>query len=611
MSDNIPQRDSVSAAIRRNLSIKRLFGHLRRLYNCYKTRGFEAAVREVTFRVALATHKEIWMYRADIPLKRELKEQRAAIFEKMPLISVVVPLYNPPSEYLIDLLTNMVNQSYRLFELVLIDAGRVEETKKILARFKDERIKHIPIENNGISENTTIGLNVATGELIALLDHDDLLYLNALYEIVKAYNETGAELIYSDEVILSADLKRLSEFHFKPDFSPHYLSCCNYITHLIAFTKDLLDRSGRYELAEYEGAGDFDLILRLSEKANLVYHIPKILYFWRGHSASTAGSIEAKPHAIMAGARASSAHFDRIGRPADVAPIEGRPGAYRPRYRDVEGSVSVVIPNYEHRDDLKRCIESLYANAGIADFEVIVVENNSTSDEIFDYYEFAKKEYENLTVIKYDGSFNFSAICNLGVKMSQREHILLLNNDIEIISADFLRELLSYSCMREVGAVGAKLYYPNDTIQHAGVFVGIGGSAGHSHKAHPAKSGGDMYRLATTQNLLAVTGACLMIKRNLYVDHNGLDDENFAVSFNDVDFCIRIHKSGYLNVMTPFAEAYHHESLSRGSDETGENNERFLRERDNLRRLHADIYRDGDPYYNPHLTLENESYGWK
>ncbi len=611
MSDNAPQRDSVSAAIKRNLSFKRLALHGRRLLHCYKTKGLEAAVKEVTFRVALATHSEIWMYRADVPLKKELKEQRQKVFKKMPKVSVVVPVFNPPQKFFKELLVSVVNQSYQNYELILVDAGDSRATKKIVESFNDEKIKHIAIENKGISENTTVGLQAATGDIITLLDHDDLLYLNALYEIVKAFNDTDAEFIYSDEIILSADLKKLSEFHFKPDFSPHYLSCCNYITHLSAFSSELLDRAGRFELKDYEGAGDFDLILRLTEKANCIHHIPKILYFWRGHAGSTAAGIDAKPYAITAGAMASEAHFNRIGRAADVIAIEGRPGAYRPRYRDVEGSVSVVIPNYEHKDDLKRCLDTLYANAGIDDFEVIVVENNSKSSEIFEFYDMAVKHYPRLTVVKYDGSFNFSAVCNRGVESAKGKHILLLNNDIEVTSAEFLRELLSYSSMPEVGAVGAKLYYPNETVQHAGVFVGIGGSAGHSHKAHPATSGGDMYRLCTTQNLLAVTGACLMVKKKLYIDHDGLDEKKFAVAFNDVDFCIRLHKAGYLNVMTPFAEAYHHESLSRGSDETGENHKRFLTERDNLTSMHSDIYDKGDPYYNPHLTLEDESYGWK
>ncbi len=568
-------------------------------------------MREINFRIALALRREIWMYRADLPLRTELKQQRKVRFENEPLVSIVVPLFNPPKVFLIELLKSVLQQSYTNLQLVLVDAGDCETTKKVLIKFKDERITYIPIENMGISENTTKGLAEAKGELITLLDHDDVLYKNALYEVVKAYNETSADMIYSDEIILSGDLKRLEEFHFKPDFSPHYLACCNYITHLCVFKNTLVDQVGRYESKEFEGAGDHDLILRLSEKAKRIHHIPKILYIWRGHSGSTAADISAKPYAITAGAEAITKHLDRIGQKAMVKPQEGRPGAYYPRYEVAGGSLSVVIPNREHGDDLKRCLDTLYRNSGLSDFETIVVENNSSSAEIFEFYELAKERYKNLRVVKYEGEFNFSAICNFGVSHSTAEHVLLLNNDIEILSEDFLREMLSYSCMEKVGAVGAKLYYPNDTIQHAGVIVGINNSAGHSHKSHPASSGGDMYRLCTTQNFLAVTGAALMVKRELFEEENGLDEQRFAVAFNDVDFCIRLYRKGYLNVMTPFATAYHHESLSRGSDEEGENNERFSRELEALRELHADIFKNGDPYYNPHLTLVDESYGWR
>ncbi len=611
MQDSGQQRDSVFAAIKRNLSFKRLSQNWRRFVNCLKTRGVEATIRELRFRLALALRGEIWMYRADLPLKSELKKQRMARFDNEPLVSVVVPLYNPPKKFLRQLLKSVLDQSYKNLQLVLVDAGDTGATKKVLRRFKDDRILYQVIENKGISENTTLGLQAASGELITLLDHDDLLYENALFEVVKAYNETSADMIYSDEIILSGDLKKLEEFHFKPDFSPHYLTCCNYITHLCVFKSELVDQVGRYELAEFEGAGDHDLILRLSEKAQKIHHIPKILYIWRGHSGSTAADISAKPYAISAGARAISAHLDRVGQSAEVTPQEERPGAFYPRYKNAEGSVSVVIPNYEHQDDLKRCLDSLYANAGIDDFEVIVVENNSKSHEIFEFYDTAQQQYDRLKVIKYDGKFNFSAVCNLGVENATKDHVLLLNNDIEILSPDFLREMLCYSCMDKVGAVGAKLFYPNDTLQHAGVFVGINNSAGHSHKAHPASSGGDMYRLCTTQNMLAVTGAALMVKRQLYVDNSGLNEVDFAVAFNDVDFCLRLYQAGYLNVMTPFATAYHHESLSRGTDTEGENNERFNRELGALREKYADIFRDGDPYYNPHLTLDDESYGWK
>ncbi len=604
-------KDSVAAAIARNLSLKRLKQNLQRAMDCLKTRGVEATVREFKFRLALALHAEIWMYRADLPLRREIAKQRRTQLEKKPLVSVVVPLYNPPRRFFVELLDSVLHQSYRNLELILVDAGDGAQSRKILKRYKDERIVYQKIENNGISDNTTVGLKLAKGELITLLDHDDLLYKNALFEVVTAYNSTGAEVIYSDEIILSHDCKKLREFHFKPDYSPHYLACCNYITHLCVFGAKLIDRVGRYEKSDYEGAGDHDLILRLCEKANKVYHIPKILYIWRGHDGSTASDMSAKPYAVTAGARAITDHLDRIGQSANVTPQKNHPGAFYPRYKKADGSVSVVIPNYEHKEDLERCLDTLYKNAGIDDFEVIVVENNSKSSEIFAFYDRAVANYKNLKVVKYNDKFNFSAVCNLGVENSNGDHVLLLNNDIEIISPDFVREMLCYSCMENVGAVGAKLYYPNEKIQHAGVFIGINNSAGHSHKSHPSSSGGDMYRLCTAQNMLAVTGAALMVKRKLYIDQGGLNERDFAIAFNDVDLCLRLYRNGYYNVMTPFAVAYHHESLSRGTDEEGENNLRFERELLNLREKYADIFRDGDPFYNPHLTTLDESYGWR
>ncbi len=438
-----------------------------------------------------------------------------------------------------------------------------------------------------------------------------MLTLDALFVAVSEHKSTGADLIYSDEVVVDSEIKRLRQFHYKPDFSPHFLTGCNYITHLCVFTSVLLDKAGRYEDGEYEGAGDYDLILRLSEKATKILHIPKVLYIWRGHELSTASGIEeAKPYAIAAGERAVTAHLMRTGKKGDVTALAGRAGAHKIRYENKGESVAVIIPNYEHVEDLKRCLATLYKNAGTENFEVIIVENNSKSKEIFDFYDYAIVNYHNLRVIKFNGKFNFSAVCNLGAKHTTAEHLLLLNNDIEITSPDFVKEMLCYSEMKNVGAVGAKLLYPNGKIQHAGVIVGINGSAGHSHKSHPGKSGGDMYRLCTPQNYLAVTAAAMMTKHSLFEELGGLDEERFAVAFNDVDYCLRLYEKGYFNVMTPHAEAVHHESLSRGSDKEGENAIRFERELENLRAQHKTFFNNNDPFYNKNLTYIDESYGW-
>ena len=314
-----------------------------------------------------------------------------------------------------------------------------------------------------------------------------------------------------------------------------------------------------YESSEYDGAQDHDLMMRLTEQTtrDKIAHIKKVLYIWRGHAGSTAAGMEAKPYALAAGVRAIDAQLKRLNLPGKAMQVEDAPGAFQVRY-ELTGHplVSVMIPNKDHIDDLDRCLKSLYANAGYDNFEVLVIENNSEQQETFAYYKTMPERYPNSRVVTYVGPFNFSAVNNLGARFAKGEHLLLLNNDIEVLSHDFLRELLSYSQRPDVGAVGAKLYYPDDTIQHAGVIMGINGSAGHSHKSYPRKAVGDLYRLVTTQDYMAVTGACLMTKTELYRAAGGLDEAKFAVAYNDVDYCLKLWQKGLLNVYTPRAEAY-------------------------------------------------------
>ncbi len=611
-----PQRDTLGKMVGRFFRPAHFVQLVKRGTQSLKRNGLEATWRKVEFRINLALHREVWQYRADIPLNREKKAQRAANTDGMPTISVVVPLYNTPEKFLKEMVRSVEMQTYPRWQLVLADASDAKHQPQNAAWLKgrDKRICYFSLEkNNGIAGNTNAAFEKATGDYIALFDHDDVLQLNALFEMATAIQNTGAELLYSDEVVLSGDLKRLGEYHFKPDFSPDTLRGCNYITHLCVFSKKLLEKVG-YEQEEYDGAQDFDLILRLSEQANRVHHIPKVLYFWRRHAASTAASIaSAKPYALLAGQKALQAHLDRMGLQGTAECIEGRPGAYRVRYQ-VQGDplVSVLIPNKDHIDDLDRCLKGLYAHAGDVRYEVIVIENNSTDEKTFAYYETMQTKYPNCRMVRYEGGFNFSAINNFGRTFAKGDHLLLMNNDLEPLSDHFLDELVGYSQRSDVGAVGAKLYYPDDTIQHGGVFIGLGGSAGHSHKSHPRKSGGDLYRLATTQNMSAVTGACLMVKTSLYDAMGGLDEQNFAVAYNDVDFCLKLRKAGYLNVFTPFAEAYHYESKSRGSDTEGANAVRYQGEKQRFVQKYADMMGEGgDPYYNPHFTLLYENYGYK
>ncbi|WP_418454325.1 glycosyltransferase family 2 protein, partial [Allofournierella sp.] len=575
--------------------------------------GAQALWREISFRVNLAFHRDTWRYRADLPTRKKLAAQRAAGVPGGPKISVVAPLYNTPPRFLRQMIGSVTGQSYQNWQLVLADASDAahSEVGRIAGAYakKDGRITYVKLgENKGIAGNTNAGLAAAQGDWLTLLDHDDLLYKNALFEVAKAA-AGGADFVYSDEIVLTENLKHLVDYHFKPDFEPDYLRGCNYITHLAAFSRALLDRAGGGERSEYDGSQDFELILRLTERAEKILHLPYVLYIWRSHAGSTASSMEAKPYALAAGERAINSHLARVGLAGEAFAIPGCPGAYRVRYALTgQPLVSVIIPNKDHAGDLARCLESLYAKAGYPRFEVIVVENNSTDPATFAYYETAKRQFAGLRVETYRGAFNFSAINNFGRSAAKGGQLLLLNNDIECLSEGFLAELLMYSQRPDVGCVGAKLYYPDDRIQHAGVFIGLGGTAGHSHKSHPRASAGDLYRLATPQNLLAVTGACLMVKTALYDAMGGLDEALFAVAYNDIDLCLKLHAAGRTNVFTPFAEAYHYESKSRGLDTQSENAARYEREKANFINKYGALIAAGDPYYNRHFNLLFENY---
>ncbi|MDL2294455.1 glycosyltransferase [Ruminococcaceae bacterium OttesenSCG-928-D13] len=607
-------RDSLSKIIRRNLSFKRVGILLGRAGRTLKERGWQAMGREFSFRIALAAHGELWKYKTDRPLRRELRFQRENPPSPLRLISVVVPLYNTPEPFLKQMVRSVLRQSYRNFELLLVDGSDAAhaQTSTLAEGYaqKDARVRYLRLEQNlGISGNTNAGLAAAKGDYLTLLDHDDVLQPNALYELAKAVNETGAELIYSDEAVLDETLKHLHEYHFKGGYGPDTLRGCNVITHLCAFTPGLLERSGGGERSEYDGAQDYDLVLRLSEHAGAITHIPKALYFWRRHGGSTAADIGQKPEAVEAGVQAVQAQLDRLGLAGKAEAQKDHPGAVRVRYAVTgQPKVSVLIPNCDHTDDLARCLESLYQKGGWQNLEVLVVENNSKEPATQGYYAEAEKRYPNLRIVRYPGKFNFSDINNFAAKLATGDHLLLLNNDVEILGEHFIPELLGYSQRPDVGAVGAMLYYPIDEVQHAGLIIGLGGTAGVSHKGHPRGNGGDLYRLATTQNMSAVTGAALMVKRSLYLGEGGLDADNFAVAFNDVDFCLRLREKGLWNVFTPFAEGYHYESKSRGYDLSGPNKARFDREAAVFKARWADILEKGDPFYNPHFTLETENF---
>lgn len=613
---DVARQDSLGGMAKRLLNPAHLADLAKRSVNTLQNEGAEQLWRDLDFRVNLALHRDKWQHRADIPTRRELRRQRKEPIEG-PVFSIVVPLYNTPKNFLNQMIASVQVQTYPRWELVLVNAS--DEAHPEVGRTaaehaaRDKRIvllDHVP--NGGIAKNTNVGFAACTGGWITLLDHDDVLYPNALYEAAKAIAETGAELVYTDEIVLSGDLKQLGGYHFKPDFAPDNLRGCNYITHLCLFNRELALRAGFEERSEFDGAQDHDLILRLTENTKKIHHIPKVLYTWRGHAGSTAAGIssETKPYAIAAGERAVEAQLKRLGLVGRCAAIPGIPGAFQVTYA-LTGSpkISILIPNKDHIDDLDRCLSSLEKLAGYDNYEVIVIENNSTDPATFAYYEQLPQKFARCKVVTYKGSFNFSAVNNFGEKYAEGEHLLLLNNDIEITTPGFLRELLSYSQRPDVACVGAKLFYPDGTIQHGGVIMGINGSAGHSHKGHPHDAVGDLYRLVTTQDFMAVTGACLMVKKSLYEECGGLDEEKFAVAYNDIDLCLKLWKKGYLNVFTPFAQATHYESKSRGLDTTGENARRYEREKANFYEAYREYIDHCEPYYNPHFNNKFENFG--
>lgn len=548
-----------------------------------------------------------------ISAQRREQEENAQ-FPKDIKFSVLVPLYNTPDSFLKAMIESVQAQTYKNWELCLADGSDSEHSfvGEICKKYADgdRRIKYEKLEKNlGISENTNACIRMATGEYIALFDHDDLLHPSALYEVMRAICEHGADFIYTDENTFSEEPRDAYNPHFKPDFSPDTLRSYNYICHLSAFSRELLDSVG-YFRSEYDGSQDYDLILRLTEKAKKVFHIRKILYYWRAHKNSVAQDVGAKPYTVTAAKKALAAHLERCGLKGEVLD-SSVPTTYHIKY-EIDGNplISVIIPNKDHTDDLDICLKSLYEKSSYKNFEVIIVENNSTEKETFEYYEAIAQKHGNVKIVKWEGNFNYSAINNFGVNYAKGEFILLLNNDVEIINGSCLEGMLMFAQRKDVGAVGAKLYYSDDTVQHAGVILGLGGTAGHAHKHFGRSHPGYMARASIAQNLSACTAACLMMRRDVFDEVGGLD-ESFEVAFNDVDLCMKIRKKGYLVVFTPYAELYHYESKSRGNDSTPEKLERFRGEIDRFKEKWKKQLDDGDPYYNPNLTLTRDDFSLK
>ena len=544
----------------------------------------------------------------------ELLVKQAGNQPNGPKISIVVPLYNTPQNFLEELLDSVQNQTYRNWELCMVDAGQDENVARIVkARARtDSRIRYQKLaENEGIAGNTNHGFEMVQGDYIALLDHDDILHPCALWYVAQAVAEQGADFVYTDEVTFEGDIDHLTVYHFKPDYMLDNLRSNNYICHLSVFKTSLLAKVGGGERAEYNGSQDYDLYLRLTEQAEKVVHIPHLLYYWRSSPTSVASNISAKLYCLEAAVKALYAHYERVGVPVDaVTMIPNTPGFYKTDYTITKpGRVSILIPTCDHIDDLETCIESIYDRTTYPDFEVILIENNSKDPETFRTYERMRKEHpDNLKVIIWEGKgFNYSALNNFGEKYATGEYILLLNNDTEVITPKWLEEMVMYAQQERVGCVGVKLLYPDDTIQHAGIGFGFLTLAGHMHKNFPAGHPGYMGRLVYAQDVYAVTAACLMVRKDVYEQVGGLD-ESFAVAFNDVDFCVRVREAGYTNIFTPFAQLYHYESKSRGLDESPEKRKRFVSEVERFQKRWKAQLEAGDPCMNPNFDLMKEDF---
>ena len=599
--------DALKRVIRRNDYVYRFF----RLGKVILRYGPKQGYRQIRKKLSDRKHsRELICW----PSVAEMARQQRDTFPKAITFSVLVPLYNTPDRFLREMIQSVQAQTYGKWELCLADGSDAEhasvgEICRELAG-KDARIKYKKLEKNlGISGNTNACIDMATGDYIALFDHDDVLNPSALYENMKVICDQNADFIYSDETTFSTRPTEAYGHHFKPDFAPDTLRSYNYICHLTVFKRSLLDEIGGGFRSAFDGSQDYDMVLRLSEKARHIAHIRKIMYYWRAHSGSVASGVEAKPYTVSAAKGALAEHLERVGLKGTVLDSTF-PSTYRIQY-EIEGTplVSIVIPNMDHADDLKTCIDSIISKSTWKNREIIVVENNSKQAETFEYYR-SLETCAEVRVVTWEGGFNFSAICNYGAKAAKGDYILLLNNDMQVITPDWLEQMLMFAQRSDVGAVGAMLYYPDNTIQHAGVIIGIGGVAGHSHKCYPRGHHGYFCRLSLAQNLSAVTGACCMVPKHVWEQVDGLD-EGFAVAFNDVDLCMRIREAGYLIVWTPYAELYHFESKSRGYENTPEKVKRFESETERFHERWDGFLSKGDPYYNPNLTLEREDFSFR
>ncbi|MGN0838479.1 MAG: glycosyltransferase family 2 protein [Pyramidobacter sp.] len=573
-------------------------------------------IRVTFFRVKRVLHTQRQTAALQSPFclsEDERRKQNETKFSHNIKFSILVPVYNTPPEYLKEMIRSVQEQTYKNWELCLADGSDADhsEVSSICQRFaqKDHRILYKKLDKNGgISENTNQCIAMASGDYIGLFDHDDLLHPAALFEVVKVICEKDADFIYTDEGTFSKNPNNLVSAHFKPDYAPDTLRGNNYICHFTVFSRDLLKLTGGFR-KECDGSQDHDLILRLTEKARHIVHIPKLLYFWRASPNSTSLNISSKPYVADAGRRAVRDSVLRQGMKCTVESLKIHPTFYHVRYQ-ITGTplISIVIPNKDHCEDLKRCLSSIFEKSTYQNFEILIADNGSAEPELKDYYaELAQNR--NIKILHWDHPFNYSAINNFAVQSAAGEYLILLNSDTEVITPDWIQEMLMYAQRRDVGAVGAKLYCPNGTIAHAGIILGIKGPAGRCFYRIPKENAGYMGRLFYAQNLTAVAGTCLMVRKEYYLKADGFCEK--LAAYNDVDFCLKLRKIGLLNVFTPFAELYHYESKNCSYEDTPEKQKRFQGEIDLFVSLWSKELAAGDPYYNPNLTLKRYDFSLK
>lgn len=579
-----------------------VLGFCRAAVNFFVGRSWKKGVEEIKQRYSLNVYGAY--FKKTRPTEQMLQNQRLVEFKKNFIVSVVVPIYNSSVEFLQQLIDSMRQQTYKFWQLCLADGSDAFHFKERAlceqCACQDPRIKYVKLEKNlGIAQNTNEALSMATGDYIALLDHDDLLSPDALFECMKVVEEQGADFIYSDEMTFENNVENVQFIHFKPDFSPDTLRSNNYICHLSLFSKNLSQQVGGFS-SDYDGSQDYDMILRLTEKAKKIVHIPKILYYWRVHSRSVSQDLINKPYCLDSAKKAIAAHLNRLGLKGKV--LDSRyPSTYRVEYElQKRPMISIVILNRNDLVWLKTCVESILTVSTYSNYEILIVENCS-NEQTFDFYEVLTKKSDKIRVVAFngEGGFNYSALVNFGVSKAKGDYFVLLHNDICVLTPNWLEQLLMFAQRPEVGAVGAKLLYNDETVQGGGYFLSRSNVAMNAYRLLAKNEGGYVCRACLAQNLSAVSAGCLMTNREVWNDVSGFD-LSLAVNFSDVDFCLRLRQKGYLIIFNADVELLHNETSNRkkGRGMSFESMVNFENELAHMKMKWADVLKEGDPYYN-------------